>query len=63
MVENADVGLNHWETIHMKLNLHAKILMMKNEDFSTTEESTDFHPVPPDTTYQQAIAMLKESLK
>ncbi len=60
LVENADVGMNHWETVHMQLRLHGKILMMKSVDFSTTEDSTDFHSVPPETTYQDAVRMLKQ---
>lgn len=60
LVEDADVGSNHWESPEMKLRLQGKILLMKSVDFSTTEISTDFHPVPPDTTYQDAIRMLKQ---
>jgi hypothetical protein len=60
LVENRDVGLHHWETTHMKLHLQGKILMMKSVDFSTTEDYTDFSPVPMDSTYQDAIRMLKE---
>ena len=59
LVENADVGLHHWETVHMKLDLHAKILMMKNEDFSTTEDFTDFQVQPQELSYQEAIHLLK----
>ena len=60
LVENRDVGLNHWETTHMKLHLQGKILMMKSVDFSTTEDYSDFSPVPMNSTYQDAIRMLKE---
>ncbi len=60
LVDNRDVGLHHWETTHMKLHLQGKILMMKSVDFSTTEDYTDFSPVPIDSTYQDAIRMLKE---
>jgi hypothetical protein len=60
LVENADVGLNHWETVHMKLNLQGKILMMKSVDFSTTETFTDFEVQPEELSYQQAIQMLEK---
>jgi hypothetical protein len=33
LVENADVGLHHWETVHMKLRLQGKLLMMKSVDY------------------------------
>jgi hypothetical protein len=59
LVENADVGLHHWETIHMKLDLHAKILMMKSEDYSTTEDFSDFQVQPQELSYQEAIHLLK----
>lgn len=58
LVENADVGMRHWETIEMKLNLRGKLFMVKNVDFSTTERSTDFEPVPVTTTYRDAIRLL-----
>jgi hypothetical protein len=35
--------------------------MMKSVDFSTVEKSSDFRPVSPDLSYQDAIRMLKEN--
>lgn len=61
LVENADVGLHHWETVHMKLRLQGKILMMKNEDFSTTEDYSDFQMQPQELSYQEAIRLLQKS--
>jgi hypothetical protein len=61
LVEQADVGDHHWEATHMKLDLTGKALMFKSLSFQTTEDASDFHPVPNDG-YQQAIALL-ESLK
>jgi hypothetical protein len=58
VVEDADVGMGHWETQHMKLSLQGKILMMKAIDFSTTEEASDFHAVPPEMGYQDAVRLL-----
>jgi hypothetical protein len=58
VVDDADVGSGHWETLNLKLNLRGKLLMMKPVDFSTTEEATDFHPVPPEMGYQDAIHLL-----
>lgn len=58
LVEDADVGLHHWETTQMQLKLHGKVLLVKNMDFSTTESSTDFQQVPANTTYKDAIRML-----
>ena len=56
--ENADVGENHWESTQLRLHLTGKILMFKSVDYSTDQTSTDFRPVPSDTTYQEAIQML-----
>lgn len=61
MVEQADVGHHHWEATHMRLNLTGKAMMVKSLDFSTTEDSTDFQPVPHDLSYQDAVHLLEAS--
>src|ERR1700760_268740 len=60
LVQNADVGLHHWETIHMKLNLQGKLLMLKSVDYSTTEDFTDFKIQPQELGYQEAIRLLQK---
>src|SRR3984957_2284672 len=60
LVENTDVGMNHWETIHMKLDLRGKVMMMKSVDFSTTEDSSDFQMQPQELGYQEAIRLLQK---
>jgi hypothetical protein len=60
LVQNADVGLHHWETIHMKLNLQGKLLMLKSVDYSTTEDFTDFKVQPQELGYQEAIRLLQK---
>jgi hypothetical protein len=59
LVENADVGLHHWETTHMKLQLQGKIMMMKSVDFSTTEDFSNFQMMPQELSYQEAIRLLQ----
>src|ERR1700759_3808575 len=59
LVENADVGLHHWETVHMKLELTGKLLMMKSVNYSTTEDYSDFQIQPQELSYQEAIHLLK----
>ena len=61
LVENADVGLHHWETTHMKLRLQGKVLMMKSVDFSTTEDFSDFQMQTQELSYQEAIRLLQKS--
>ncbi len=60
LVQNADVGLHHWETIHMKLRLQGKLLMMKSVDYSTTEDFSDFKIQPEELGYQEAIRLLQK---
>ena len=58
LVEQKDVGEGHWEGTHMKLNLHGKALMIKPLSFETTEDATDFEPVPRQMSYKDAVHML-----
>jgi hypothetical protein len=60
-VQNSDVGLNHWETTHMKLQLQGKLLMMKSVDYSTTEDSSDFKVQAQELGYQDAIRLLQKT--
>src|SRR6201995_308414 len=60
LVQNADVGLHHWETIQMKLNLQGKLLMLKSVDYSTTEDFSDFKIQPQELGYQEAIRLLQQ---
>jgi hypothetical protein len=60
LVQNADVGLHHWETIHMKLRLQGKLLMLKSVDYSTTEDFSDFKVQPQELGYQEAIRLLQK---
>jgi hypothetical protein len=59
LVEQKDVGEHHWEATHMKLDLHGKALMLKSLSFVTTEDASDFHPVPNDG-YKPAIDLLRK---
>ena len=58
LVEQKDVGEGHWEGTQMKLNLHGKALMIKPLSFETTEDATDFEPVPRQMSYKDAVHML-----
>jgi hypothetical protein len=61
LVENSDVGLHHWETTHMKLQLQGKLLMMKSVDYSTIEDFSDFKVQQQELGYQEAIRLLQKS--
>jgi hypothetical protein len=61
LVEQKDVGDGHWEQPLLRLRLHGKILMVKSLTIDTTEEESDFSPVPKDWGYQDAVrALLSE---
>jgi hypothetical protein len=60
LVQNADVGLHHWETVHKKQQFQGKLLMMKSVDYSTTEDYTDFEVQPQELSYQEAIHLLQQ---
>ncbi len=57
LVEQRDVGDHRWETVHETLHLSGKILLVKALKIDTTEEDSDFKPVP-DLGYQAAIDLL-----
>jgi hypothetical protein len=59
LVEQKDVGGNHWETTHMKLNLTGKILMIHSVSYQTVEDGSDYKPVSPNLTYKDAIRILE----
>ena len=58
LVEQKDVGDGKWEGTHMKLDLHGKALMIKTLTFETTEDASDFEPVPAQWSYKDAVHML-----
>lgn len=58
LVEQKDVGTGHWETTHMGLHLQGKVLMLKSLDIQTTEDASEFEPVQPQMSYQDAVHLL-----
>lgn len=61
LVEQKDVGEGHWEQTLLRLNLEGKILLVKSLTIDTTEQESDYSPVPANWTYQDAVrALLNE---
>jgi hypothetical protein len=61
LVEQKDVGDGHWEQYLLRLNLQGKILMIKSLIIDTTEEESNYSPVPANWGYQDAVrALLNE---
>jgi hypothetical protein len=57
---NSNVGQNHWEITHLKLDVDGTALMVKKLSFHLVEELSDFQPVPPQISYQQAVTLLQQ---
>jgi hypothetical protein len=61
LVEQKDVGQDHWEQYKLRLNLNGKILMFKSLVIDTKEDEFNYEPVPAEWTYQDAVrALLSE---
>lgn len=58
LVEQKDVGQNHWEQTLLNLHLNGKILIVKPLVIDTHETESDFAAVPPDWTYEDAAREL-----
>lgn len=62
LVEQADVGDNHWELTHMELAFTGKILFVKKLNLHSSEEFSDFRAVPSDLTFAQGVELLKKEM-
>lgn len=58
LIEQADVGAGVWRIVHFQMNMTGRVFF-KTRTFDTTEEESQFAPVPLDLTYQQAIQLLR----
>jgi len=58
MIEQADVGGGQWRIVHFQLAMNGRVFF-KTRSFDTTEEESQFAPVPVGLTYQQAIQILR----
>ena len=56
-IEQADVGGGQWRAVRFKMAMSGRVFF-KNRVFDTTEEQTQFAPLPSGLTYQQAIQKL-----
>jgi len=60
LVQQADVGDNHWEISRMDLSFTGKILLFKSLNIKSTEIYSDFRPAPPNLTFAQGVELLKK---
>ena len=59
-IDQSDLGGGQWRTARFQMVMNARIVF-KNRNFDTTEEQTQFAPLPPSITWRQAIAELTSS--
>lgn len=60
LVQQADVGDQHWEVTRMELLFTGKIFLFKKLSIRSSDVFFGFHPVPDDLTFAQGIEMLKK---
>jgi hypothetical protein len=58
VIEQNDVGNHIWRIVHFQMAMTGRIVV-KTKSFDTTEEETNFTPVPAGLGYAQAIQLLK----
>jgi hypothetical protein len=59
LVQQAEVGQDHWEVSHMKLNFTGKILLVKSLNIQSDETFSHFEQVASDLTFQQGLELLR----
>jgi hypothetical protein len=59
LVDQRDIGDGSWDISRMSLTFNGKILLFKNLAIKSEEVFSDFRRVPANTTFAQAVEMLK----
>jgi hypothetical protein len=62
VIEQADVNGDQWRTVRFQMSMSGRVLF-RTRVFDTTEEETQFAPVPVGLGYAQAIAMLRDDAR
>ena len=58
VIEQADVGEHQWRIVHFKMSMSGRVVF-KTKVFDTTEDESQFAPLPVGLSYQQAIQMVR----
>lgn len=58
VIEQADVGAHRWRIVRFQMVMSGRVLL-KNKTFDTTEQESQFVPVPASIDYRQGIQMLR----
>jgi hypothetical protein len=57
-IDQAEVASDQWRTVHFKMRMSGRVFI-KTRVFDTTEDQSQFSPVPLGMSYQQAIDLLR----
>ena len=60
VIDQGEVGNGVWRVVKFQMNMTGRLLI-RTRTFNTTEEESNFQPVPSGLSYKQAITMLRES--
>jgi hypothetical protein len=60
VIEQSEVGEGVWRVVKFQMQMSGRLLV-HSRTFDTTEEETNYTPVPAGLGYQQAIAILRDS--
>lgn len=60
VVQQVDLGNEHWEVSRMELSFTGKILLFKSLNIKSTETYSDFRPAPASLTFAQGVELLKK---
>ena len=60
LVQQQDIGDNHWDVSRMALDFTGKVMLFKNLTIKSTEVFNGFKKVPPNLTFAQALELLKK---
>lgn len=58
IIEQADLGDHQWRIVHFKMVMNTRVLF-KTKIFDTTEDESQFAPVPANASYKDAIQALR----
>jgi len=58
LVQQADVDNRQWEITRMELSFTGKILLFRKLNIRSTDSFSNFHPMAPDLTFAQGVALL-----
>jgi hypothetical protein len=59
LLEQSEVGDGQWRIVNVQLRMTLRILF-RTREMDTSEQMSNYRPVPPNMDYRKAIAMLRE---